>query len=57
MKSNTVKTSYYACTKPGAHRYPNSAQRRITAEQLVEGAIVAAITLSAILVLVVLFTM
>ena len=57
MKTSTVKTTYYACTKPGAHRYPNSANRRISAEQLVEGAMAAAITLAAILILVVLITM
>ena len=57
MRSNTVKTSYYACTKPGAHRYPNAADRRITAEKLVEGAMAAAITLAVVLILVVLFTM
>lgn len=57
MRSNTVKTSYYACTKPGAHRYPNAADRRITAEKLVEGAMAAAITLAVVMILVVLFTM
>ena len=57
MKINTVKTSYYACSEPGSHRYPNAAQRRITAEKLVEGAMAAAITLAAILILVVLITM
>lgn len=58
MKTHTVSNrTYYACTMPGANRFPNSAQRRLTAEKLVEGALAAVITLSVVLVAVVLLTM
>lgn len=58
MKLNTVSSrNYYACTEPGASRFPNSADRHITAEQIVEGALAAVITLAVVLVTVVLLTL
>lgn len=58
MKANTVSTkSYYACSTPGASRYPNAADRKDLAHRIVDGILAAAITLAAVLCLVVLVTL
>jgi len=58
MKAQTAApTAYYACKVPGGHKLPNAATRRYYIEKLVDGLLAAAITLAAIVVLVVLITM
>lgn len=57
MKATVKATDYYACTRPGAHRFPNAAERRICLEKIVEGALAAGITLAVVLIAVVLLTM
>ena len=57
MKSNTVNNRYYACKVPGAHRYPNAAQRKDIAHRIVDGALAALITLGAVLAIMVVVTL
>lgn len=58
MKAHTVDPiAYYTCNKPGAHKLPNAATRRYFLERIVDGLLAAAITLAAVVVLVVLVTM
>lgn len=58
MKMQTVDpTAYYACNESGAHKLPNAATRRYFLEKVIDGLLAAAITLAAVVVLVVLATM
>lgn len=58
MKANTISaTAYYTCNEPGAHKFPNAAQRRYYAEKVVDGLLAAAITLAILVIGVVLITM
>lgn len=57
MKSNTANNRYYACKVPGAHRYPNAAQRKDIAHRIVDGALAALITLGAVLAIMVVVTL
>ena len=58
MKAHSMNTSrYYISDRPGAHRFPNSADQRICAEKIVESALAAMITLAVIAITVVLLTL
>lgn len=58
MKARTINSqNYYSSTRPGAHRFPNAAERRLCAEKVVEGALAAMITLSVIAITIVLLTL
>ena len=58
MKAQTVDAiRYYSCRLPGAHKLPNAATKRYYLEKLVDSLLAAAITLAAVVVMVVLVTM
>jgi len=58
MKASTANANrYYISNRPGAHRFPNSAENRLCAEKIVEGALAAMITLAVVAITVVLLTL
>lgn len=58
MKAQAVSAkTYYACKVPGGHVLPNAAEKRFTAEKLVDSLLSAAITLAVVVIGMVLLTM